>query len=90
MRPWGGAVEVAFHDEVRFVNFLDGVGLFAGDGEGADADGADAEFHDDGFEDALVHFVAAVLINLQHGEGAVGDVFADVAVGFHLRVIADA
>ena len=91
MRPWGGAVEIAFHDQVRLVNFLDGVGLFAdGNGEGTDAHGAAAELDDDGLEDALVHFVEAVLINLQHGEGAASRLERDAPIGLHLRIVADA
>src|SRR5215510_5750157 len=49
-----GAFEIAFHDQVRFINFLKRVGLFAhSDGQRTDPDRTAAELRDDRFEDAL-------------------------------------
>lgn len=65
-----GALDEALHDEEGLVNFLEGGGIFTdGDGEGVEADGAAAEFVDHGFEESLVHFIEAVGIDLDHGEG---------------------
>src|ERR1035441_6892307 len=56
------AVEVAFHDEIRLIDLLDGVRLLDdGHGERIHAHRPAAKLCDDGFEDALVHFVEAVL-----------------------------
>ncbi len=69
----GCALDEALHDEEGFVDFLDGGGVFAdGDGEGVESDGASAEFVDHGFEEAFVHFVEAVGVDLDHGEGGGG------------------
>src|ERR1051326_6432785 len=77
----GGALEVAFHNEVGLINFFQGVGLFAyGDGEGTDADGSAAEFDDDGVQDAFVHFIQPVFVNFKHGEGLVGDLGGDASL----------
>ena len=43
---------------------------------------------ENGSEDALVHLVESVLVDVEHGEGLVGDVPGDPVVGFHLGVIA--
>ena len=84
----GGAFEVAFHDEVGLVDFLDRVRFLAHrHGQRADAHRAAAELYDEGFQDALVHFVQAVLVDLQHGQRFVGDVCRDAAIVPHLGVI---
>src|SRR5439155_10874400 len=87
----GCAFQESLHDQVGLVDFFEGVRLFAdGDGEGTQTDGAAGEFGDHGFEDALVHFVQPVLVNLEHGERFVGDARGDAAVAADLGVIADA
>ena len=86
-----GAVEVAFHDEIRLIDLLNRVRLLAhGHGERIHADRPAAEFHDDGFEDAFVHFIQAVLVNFQHRQRAVSDFLRNAAVVPDLRVIANA
>ena len=48
------AFEVAFHDEIRLINLLQGVGFLThGHGEGIHTHRPAAEFYDDSFEDAL-------------------------------------
>lgn len=90
-RPCGVRWEIAFEDEVRFVHFLDRVGLLAdGDRQGIHADRSAVELGQDRFEDALVHFVQAVFVDLQHGEGGVGDGLGDAAVVADFGEIADA
>jgi hypothetical protein len=87
----GGAFQVTFHDEVGFVDFLQGVGFFPdGDSERMDSNGTATEFHHEGFEDALVHFIQAILIDLEHREGFVGDGLGDLAIRSDLGVIAHA
>ena len=72
------------------MDFLDGGGVLADrDGERVEADRAAAELVDDGFEDALVHFVEAVVVDLDHGEGGDGGWAVDDAVGADLGVVAD-
>ena len=42
--------------------------------------GPPPNFDDDRFQNALVHFVEAVLVNFQHGQRLVGDGGGDAAV----------
>ena len=72
------------------MDFFESGGVFAdGDGEGGEADGASGEFVDHGFEDAFVHFIEAVFVNLDHFEGGFGDGAGDDSIGFDLGVVAD-
>ena len=87
----GGSFEVAFHDEPGFVDCFQSIRFFAnGDGKRVDADGAAVKAKDDCFEDALVHFVESVLVDVEHGESLVGDGFGDASVVADLGVVADA
>ena len=85
-----GALEEALHDEEGFVDLLDGGGILAErDGQRAEADRAAGELVDGGFEDALVHFVEAVVVDLEHCEGGDGGGAVDGAVGADLGEVAD-
>src|ERR1041384_2400331 len=89
--PLRRAVEVALHDEVRLIDFLEGVRFLTnGDGERTDADRAAAKLHDDGFEDALIHLVEAILVDLEDGERLIGDGAGDAALMADLRIVAHA
>ena len=46
------------------------------------------EFEDGGFEDAFVHFVESVFVDLDHGERFHRDVAGDDAVGTDLGIVA--
>jgi hypothetical protein len=64
-----GALEVAFEDEVRFVNLFEGVGLFAdGSGEGVETGGSAFAFPCEGLKETFVHFVQPMLIDFEHFE----------------------
>ena len=64
--PPGCAVEEAYLDEERFVDFFEGVLFFGeGGGEGVEAYGAAVVFFDDGAEQAAVEFVEAVGVHFQ-------------------------
>src|SRR5437879_3707756 len=53
----GRALEVTLHDEIRLVNFFDRFPFFTDSHrQRVDADRPAAEFHDDGFQNALIHF----------------------------------
>ena len=85
--PWC-ALEEALHDEEWLMNFFDGGGVLAdGDGESGEADGATVEFINGSFEDAFVHFIEAVAIDFDHGEGVSGDGGGDGAIGADLGKI---
>ena len=87
----GRALQVAFHDEVRLIDFFQGVRFLAHrHRHRAEADRAAAELRDHGFQDALVHLVEAVLVDFQHRERLVGDVRRDAAFVSDLGVIAHA
>jgi len=87
----GGSLEVTLHNEIGFVDFLEGVGFFSDrHSERADADGAAAELDDDAFENAFVHFVEAVLVNLEHSQRLVRDLGGDLSVAADLGVVSDA
>ena len=83
------AFDVAFHDQVRLVHFLERARFFADrDGERIQADRTAIEFVDKRFDDALVPLIEAVAVDLEHGQRAVGQFRGDFAVGLHLDVIA--
>lgn len=85
----GGAFHVAFLDEVGLVDFFEGSGFFTdGDGETADAYGAASEFGENGVEHAFVHFVEAIAVDIEHGEGLIGNIAGDFVVGADLGVVA--
>ena len=89
--PRGRAVEEPDLEEVRLVDVLDGVGLFADrGGEGAHADRTAAELVDDGEQELAVDLVEAVGVDLEQGEGVVGDGRGDGAVGADLGEVAHA
>ena len=62
----GRALDEAFHDEERLVDFLDGTGVLAdGGGNGAETDRTATELIDDGSEYLVVDFVEPVLVDVQ-------------------------
>src|SRR5580698_894789 len=72
--PLRGAVEVTLHDQVRLIDFFNCVRFLAhGHGEGIDPHGSAAKFDDNGFQNAFVHFVQAVLVDFQHRQRLIGD-----------------
>jgi len=86
----GGSFYKSLHDEEGFVDFFEGGGVLAdGDGEGGESYGAAIEFIDHDFEEALVHFIEPVHVDLDHGEGVGGDFFGDGAIGADLGEVAD-
>ena len=84
------ADEITFLYKVWFIHIFNRAFLFAdGDGKILQADGMAFETDDDGFQDAVVHFVQTVRIDVQHGEGLVGNVRRNDGLFFDLREIAD-
>ena len=64
-----GALEIAFEDEVRFVNLFEGAGFFAdGSGEGVETGGSAFAFPCEGLKETFVHFVQPMLIDFEHFE----------------------
>ena len=86
----GGTVQVPY-DEVGFVDFFQSIFFFShGDSQRRDADGAAAELDDDGFQDSLIHFIQAIVIDIEHGQGLIGELSGDDAIALDLGIIADA
>src|ERR1017187_1179668 len=72
--PLARALEVAFHDQVWFIDLFESVRFLAHRHPYlADAGRATAELHYHGLQDALVHFVEAILVDLEHGQRLVGN-----------------
>lgn len=85
-----GAHEISLHDEKRLMDFLNSGGILAnGDSEGVQPDGATVEFVDEGFEQALVHFIQTLGIDLNHRERGIGDRAGDDSMAADLRKVAD-
>ena len=85
------AVEVALQNQVRLVHFLERVRLLADrHGQRRQTNRPAAEFDDDRLEDALVHFVEAIRVDLEHSQRLVGGAAVDAAIALHLRVVAHA
>src|SRR2546429_9973171 len=62
----GGALEIAFLEQIRFVHVLDRAFFFAeGRGDSFDADRPAGEFFDDGEQNGTIHLVETCLINFQ-------------------------
>ena len=85
-----GALEVAFENEVGFVDFFEGTGFFAdGGGEGVESCGAAFKFSGEGLEESFIHFVEAVLIDLEHFESGDGGGGGGDALGASESVVAN-
>ena len=85
-----GALEVAFEDEVGFVDFFEGTWFFAdGGGEGVESCGAAFKFSGEGLEESFIHFVEAVLIDLEHFESGDGGGGGGDALGASECVVAN-
>src|SRR5947207_463953 len=83
------ALDIAFHNQIRLVYFLNRAGFFAYcDRQRIQTNGTAVEFVDQCFDDALVPLIEPVAIDLQHGEGAICEFRGDFSFGFHLHVIA--
>ena len=84
-----GALQVAFLNQERFVNFFEGVGLFAdSDGDGAKPDGAALVVFSHYTHDLFVHFIEAALVNLKEFECGGSDPLGDDAVATLLCLVA--
>ncbi len=78
-------------DEVGFIDFLDGLGLFAnGCGDGVYTDGAAAVFVEDREHDLAVDFVQAEPVYFEEVESSGRDGQGDFAIGADLGVVAHA
>ncbi len=85
-----GALEVALHDEEGFMDLLQGAGFFAdGDGEGGDTGGPTLVADGKGFEEAHVHLIEAIGINLKHVESGISGFAGDAAIRADLGVVPD-
>jgi hypothetical protein len=84
-----GAFDVALHDQVGLVDLLDRP-RFLPDrhGKAVHTDGASIEKPDDCLEDALVHFIKAVGVDVEHGKSVGGGLGGDAPSGPHQSVIA--
>ena len=86
-----GAEDEAFLDEVGLDDVLEGVARFGeGGGEGFDADGAAAMVLGHALEVAVVHGVEADAVDLEAGEGDVGDRAVDGVGALDESEVADA
>src|SRR5215475_13650491 len=80
--------DVSLHDQVRFVYFFERSGILTDRyGEGIEADGPAVEQRDETLDDALVHLVKTILVNLQHGEGLRRCWTGDGSSGPHLGIV---
>lgn len=70
------------------MDFFQGGCVFANrDGEGGESDRAACEFIDHRFQDSLVHFVEAILVDLDHFERFLSYLGRDFAIGFDLGIV---
>src|SRR6218665_261608 len=77
--------------QIGLDHVFDGAGFFANaGGDVVQPDGAAVEAVDHGFEQFAVHHVQALGVYVEHGQGALGNVLGDVAVGLDLGVVAHA
>ena len=85
-----GALQVAFEDEVGFVDFFEGARFFAdGGGEGVESCGAAFKFSGEGLEKSFIHFVEAMLIDFEHFESGDGGGGGSDALGASEGVVAN-
>ena len=84
-------MKIALHNEIGLVDLVDGGLVFAhGHRDRIDPHRASAVLVDDCLEDALVHFVEPVLVDVEHGQGLVGDLAGDLVARLDLGVVAGA
>jgi hypothetical protein len=77
-----GALDIAFENEIWFVNLLESAWLLSyGGGKGVESRRSSLPFAREGLEETFIHFVQTVLIDLKHlecgnrgssGSGALG------------------
>ena len=86
----GGALQVAFLNEKRFMDLFERLGLLAhGHRDRAHADGPAPVVLGHDAEHAFIHLVEAGRIDFEQLEGAGGDGLGDVALGAFEGVVAD-
>lgn len=86
--PPGGAADIPLHNQERLVYVLQrGSVLPYGHRQGGKAHRAAVEFVNHRFQQALVHLVQAIVVNLNHGQGVVRQLLRNHAVAAHLGVI---
>src|SRR6266516_599740 len=86
-----GTIQIPLHDEIRLIYFFDRVRLFAYcHRQRIEAHWPAAKLHNDRIQNALVHFVETVLVDLQHRERLVGHRDRDATIASHLRIVAHA
>ena len=85
----GGTHDIAFLDEVRLVDLLDGAGILTHCGSnGCETDWTALELVDDGRQDADVHLVKAATVHIESLQGIARNVEGDGAVAFDLCKVA--
>ena len=83
-----GAFDEAFFDEVRFIDVLDGAGVFAHGGcNRIESDRSTTELIDDGQQEFVIDLIEAEGIDIECFEGVLGDLEVDLAVTFDLREV---
>ena len=83
----GRALDVALHDEEGFVHILDGrLILPYGHRERRQTHRAAVKLVDHRLQQALVHLIEAVVVNVEHPESSERHLISDAAVGAHLSV----
>ena len=87
--PAWGALQIAFHDQEGLVHLLDGARLLAyGGGYRGKSHGSATELVDDGAQDAVVHLVQAVRVNVQGLERVLCDADLNGAIALDLGEVA--
>lgn len=82
------ALQETFHDEEGLVDFFNGTCFFAhGGSDGGDADRPAFEFVDDGIQDAVVHIIEAMFVDIEGGEAVFGDFNTYGTIAFDLGEI---
>ena len=83
-----GALDEAFLDEVRFIDILDGTGIFAHRcRDRIESDRAATELIDDGREQFVVDLIETEGIDIEGFEGILGDLQVDRTISLDLRKI---
>jgi hypothetical protein len=79
------ALQVALLDEIGFNHVFNGFALFANAGGNVvQPHRSTVKAQDHRFEQLAVHDVKALWVHIQHGQGAVGNIQADMPRAFHI------
>ncbi len=88
LTPPRGALDKAFLDQERLIDFLEGAGLLAnGSGNSGDAHRAALEVFDDHLQDAVVHLIQPIFVHVKGFEAELGDFQVDRAIAHYLRKV---